>query len=86
MRNTNAATLMAHLKASHTLAADVRRIATDAGVKKLVLVTCAGGCHRKNSGKVGRCRAPNLQGRSGGRTRPDGNPAVSEKVRRPQFR
>jgi ribonuclease BN (tRNA processing enzyme) len=37
MRNTNAATLMAHLKASHTLAADVGRIATDAGVKKLVL-------------------------------------------------
>jgi ribonuclease BN (tRNA processing enzyme) len=37
MRNTNAATLMAHLKASHTLAADVGRIATEAGVKTLVL-------------------------------------------------
>ena len=36
-RNPNAATLMAHLKASHTLTADVGRIATDAGVKKLVL-------------------------------------------------
>ena len=36
-RNPNAATLMAHLKASHTLADDVGRIATDAGVKKLVL-------------------------------------------------
>jgi ribonuclease BN (tRNA processing enzyme) len=33
----NAGTLMAHLKASHTLAADVGRIATEAGVKKLVL-------------------------------------------------
>jgi ribonuclease BN (tRNA processing enzyme) len=36
-RNPNAATLMAHLKASHTLTEDVGRIATDAGVKKLVL-------------------------------------------------
>jgi ribonuclease BN (tRNA processing enzyme) len=36
-RNPNAATLMSHLKASHTLAEDVGRIATDAGVKKLVL-------------------------------------------------
>ncbi len=36
-RIPNAATLMAHLKASHTLAADVGRIATEAGVKKLVL-------------------------------------------------
>jgi ribonuclease BN (tRNA processing enzyme) len=36
-RIPNAATLMAHLKASHTLAEDVGRIATDAGVKKLVL-------------------------------------------------
>ena len=33
----NADTLMAHLKASHTLAADVGRIATEAGVKTLVL-------------------------------------------------
>jgi len=33
----NAARLMEHLKASHTLAADVGRIATEAGVKKLVL-------------------------------------------------
>jgi ribonuclease BN (tRNA processing enzyme) len=33
----NATTLMDHLKASHTLAADVGRIATQAGVKKLVL-------------------------------------------------
>jgi ribonuclease BN (tRNA processing enzyme) len=36
-RTPNAATLMSHLKASHTLAADVGRIATEAGVKKLVL-------------------------------------------------
>ena len=36
-RNTNAATLMAHLKASHTLAEDVGRLATEAGVKTLVL-------------------------------------------------
>ena len=36
-RNPNAPTLMAHLKASHTLAEDVGRIATEAGVKKLVL-------------------------------------------------
>jgi ribonuclease BN (tRNA processing enzyme) len=36
-RNPNAATLMSHLKASHTLAEDVGRIATDAGVTKLVL-------------------------------------------------
>jgi ribonuclease BN (tRNA processing enzyme) len=36
-RNPNAATLMAHLKASHTLTDDVGRIATDAGVKTLVL-------------------------------------------------
>jgi ribonuclease BN (tRNA processing enzyme) len=36
-RIPNAATLMSHLKASHTLAADVGRIATEAGVKKLVL-------------------------------------------------
>jgi ribonuclease BN (tRNA processing enzyme) len=36
-RNTNAATLMAHLKASHTLAEDVGRLATEAGVKMLVL-------------------------------------------------
>jgi ribonuclease BN (tRNA processing enzyme) len=36
-RNPNAATLMAHLKASHTLAEDVGRIAAEAGVSKLVL-------------------------------------------------
>jgi ribonuclease BN (tRNA processing enzyme) len=36
-RNPNASTLMAHLKASHTLTDDVGRIATDAGVKTLVL-------------------------------------------------
>lgn len=36
-RNPNAATLMAHLKASHTLTDDVGRIASQAGVKKLVL-------------------------------------------------
>jgi ribonuclease BN (tRNA processing enzyme) len=36
-RNPNAATLMAHLKASHTLAEDVGRIATAAAVKTLVL-------------------------------------------------
>jgi ribonuclease BN (tRNA processing enzyme) len=36
-RIPNAATLMDHLKASHTLVADVGRIATQAGVKKLVL-------------------------------------------------
>jgi ribonuclease BN (tRNA processing enzyme) len=36
-RIPNAATLMSHLEASHTLAADVGRIATEAGVKKLVL-------------------------------------------------
>jgi ribonuclease BN (tRNA processing enzyme) len=36
-RNPNAATLMAHLKASHTLTDEVGRIATEAGVKKLVL-------------------------------------------------
>jgi ribonuclease BN (tRNA processing enzyme) len=36
-RTPNAATLMSHLKASHTLAADVGRIATEAGVRKLVL-------------------------------------------------
>jgi ribonuclease BN (tRNA processing enzyme) len=36
-RNPNAATLMAHLKASHTVAEDVGRIATAAGVKTLVL-------------------------------------------------
>jgi ribonuclease BN (tRNA processing enzyme) len=36
-RNPNAATLMAHLKASHTLTDDVGRIAAEAGVKKLVL-------------------------------------------------
>ena len=36
-RNPNAATLMAHLKASHTLTEDVGRIATEAGVKTLVL-------------------------------------------------
>ena len=36
-RNPNAATLMAHLKASHTLTDDVGRIASAAGVKTLVL-------------------------------------------------
>lgn len=36
-RRPNAATLMAHLKASHTLTDEVGRIATEAGVKKLVL-------------------------------------------------
>jgi ribonuclease BN (tRNA processing enzyme) len=36
-RNPNAATLMAHLKASHTLTDEVGRIATEAGVKTLVL-------------------------------------------------
>jgi ribonuclease BN (tRNA processing enzyme) len=36
-RNPNAPTLMAHLKASHTLTDDVGRLATEAGVKKLVL-------------------------------------------------
>jgi ribonuclease BN (tRNA processing enzyme) len=36
-RNPNAPTLMAHLKASHTLTDEVGRIATAAGVKKLVL-------------------------------------------------
>jgi ribonuclease BN (tRNA processing enzyme) len=36
-KNPNAATLMAHLKASHTLAEDVGRIATQANVKMLVL-------------------------------------------------
>ena len=36
-RNPNAATLMAHLKASHTLTDEVGRIAAEAGVKKLVL-------------------------------------------------
>jgi ribonuclease BN (tRNA processing enzyme) len=36
-RNPNASTLMAHLKASHTLTDDVGRIATEAGVKTLVL-------------------------------------------------
>jgi ribonuclease BN (tRNA processing enzyme) len=36
-RNPNAKTLMAHLQASHTLTQDVGRIATEAGVKKLVL-------------------------------------------------
>ena len=36
-RNPNAATLMAHLEASHTVAEDVGRIATAAGVKTLVL-------------------------------------------------
>lgn len=36
-RNPRAKTLMAHLQASHTLAADVGRIATAAGVKRLVL-------------------------------------------------
>jgi ribonuclease BN (tRNA processing enzyme) len=36
-RNPNAPTLLAHLKASHTLTDEVGRIATQAGVKKLVL-------------------------------------------------
>jgi ribonuclease BN (tRNA processing enzyme) len=36
-RVPNAATLMAHLKASHTLTDEVGRIASQAGVKKLVL-------------------------------------------------
>ena len=36
-RNPNAASLMAHLMASHTLAEDVGRIASAAGAKKLVL-------------------------------------------------
>jgi ribonuclease BN (tRNA processing enzyme) len=36
-RNPNAGKLLEHLKASHTLAADVGRIATAAGVKNLVL-------------------------------------------------
>ena len=36
-KNPNAATLMAHLKASHTLAEDVGRIAAAAEVKMLVL-------------------------------------------------
>jgi len=36
-RTPNAPTLMAHLKASHTLTDDVGRIATQAGVKTLVL-------------------------------------------------
>ena len=35
--NPNAATMLKHLKDSHTLVADVGRIATDAGVKTLVL-------------------------------------------------
>lgn len=35
--NPNAATMLKHLKASHTLVADVGRIATEAGVKTLVL-------------------------------------------------
>jgi ribonuclease BN (tRNA processing enzyme) len=35
--NPNAATILDHLKASHTLVADVGRIATEAGVKTLVL-------------------------------------------------
>jgi ribonuclease BN (tRNA processing enzyme) len=35
--NPNAATLLKHLKDSHTLVADVGRIATDAGVKTLIL-------------------------------------------------
>jgi ribonuclease BN (tRNA processing enzyme) len=34
-RSPNASTLMAHLKASHTLTDDVGRIAAEAGVKKL---------------------------------------------------
>ena len=36
-RNPNASTLMAHLKASHTLTHDVGRLASEAGVKTLVL-------------------------------------------------
>jgi ribonuclease BN (tRNA processing enzyme) len=36
-RNPNAATLMSHLKASHTEAEDVGRLAAEAGVKTLVL-------------------------------------------------
>lgn len=36
-RNPNGATLLAHLKASHTMAEDVGRIAAAAGVKTLVL-------------------------------------------------
>jgi len=36
-RNPNASTLMAHLKASHTLTDEVGRIATAAGVKTLIL-------------------------------------------------
>jgi ribonuclease BN (tRNA processing enzyme) len=35
--NPNAATILKHLEASHTLVADVGRIATEAGVKTLVL-------------------------------------------------
>jgi ribonuclease BN (tRNA processing enzyme) len=35
--NPNASTMLAHLKASHTAVADVGRIATEAGVKRLVL-------------------------------------------------
>jgi ribonuclease BN (tRNA processing enzyme) len=35
--NPNATTMLEHLKASHTTAADVGRIATEAGVKTLVL-------------------------------------------------
>ena len=35
--NPNAATILKHLQAGHTLVADVGRIATDAGVKTLVL-------------------------------------------------
>jgi len=36
-RRPNAATLMQHLRASHTLTEDVGKIATQAGVKTLVL-------------------------------------------------
>jgi ribonuclease BN (tRNA processing enzyme) len=36
-RTPNAPTLMEHLKASHTLTDEVGRLATEAGVKKLVL-------------------------------------------------
>ena len=36
-RVPNAATLMAHLKASHTLTDEVGRLAAEAGVKKLVI-------------------------------------------------
>lgn len=36
-RNPNAATILDHLKASHTMTEDVGRIATAAGVKTLVL-------------------------------------------------